>query len=33
VPDNELFLEVKDAFEFSKALLVLHKVPKTETNF
>jgi hypothetical protein len=33
VPDNELFLEVKDAFDFSRALPVLHRVPKTESNF
>jgi len=32
VPDNELFLDLVNAFDFSKALPVIHKVPKTESN-
>jgi hypothetical protein len=30
---TDCVLEVKDAFDFSKALPVLHRVPKTESNF
>ena len=33
VPDNELFLECDYAFDFSKALLIFNKVPKTFLNF
>jgi hypothetical protein len=32
VPDNELSLELKSAFEFSKALPIAG-IPKTESNF
>jgi len=32
-PDNVLFLDYENAFDFSKALRVLHTVPKTESNF
>jgi hypothetical protein len=33
VPDNELFLDCLYAFDFSKALPVFHRVPKTVSNF
>jgi len=33
VPDNELFLDYESAFDFSKALPALSRVPKTESNF
>jgi hypothetical protein len=33
VPDNELLLDSEYAFDFSKALPVLHRIPKTVSNF
>jgi hypothetical protein len=33
VPDNELFLDDESAFDFSKALPVLNRIPKTVSNF